>query len=187
MTLDARRLECGDSRRAARGSAALRDPVHRSSDRARSPDAPARGALRAGSRCRRRTRCLAGALRRRLRLGCRPACARSAESARRAALRRRRRRRSPRPTPADRRRAPPPRPRRRPRRRAAGDAGGRRARRCRSIRCAPRSASTSTTRAARVDLWERVRRGFAMPDLDSDLVRDREQLVRDAARLRRSA
>ncbi|MDD2924790.1 transglycosylase SLT domain-containing protein [Rhodoferax sp.] len=25
------------------------------------------------------------------------------------------------------------------------------------------------------DLWERVRRGFAMPDLDSDLVRDREQ------------
>jgi membrane-bound lytic murein transglycosylase D len=30
-------------------------------------------------------------------------------------------------------------------------------------------------RAARVDLWERVRRGFAMPDLDSDLVRDRER------------
>jgi membrane-bound lytic murein transglycosylase D len=25
------------------------------------------------------------------------------------------------------------------------------------------------------DLWERIRRGFAMPDLDSDLVRDREQ------------
>ena len=30
-------------------------------------------------------------------------------------------------------------------------------------------------RAARVDLWERVRRGFAMPDLDSDLVRDHER------------
>ena len=25
-----------------------------------------------------------------------------------------------------------------------------------------------------VDLWERVRRGFAMPDLDTDLVRERE-------------
>ncbi|MGZ8260253.1 MAG: transglycosylase SLT domain-containing protein [Caldimonas sp.] len=30
-------------------------------------------------------------------------------------------------------------------------------------------------RAARVDLWDRVRRGFAIPDLDSDLVRDRER------------
>ena len=30
-------------------------------------------------------------------------------------------------------------------------------------------------RAARVDLWDRVRRGFAMPDLDNDLVRDRER------------
>jgi len=30
-------------------------------------------------------------------------------------------------------------------------------------------------RAARVDLWERVRRGFAMPDLDNALVRDRER------------
>ena len=30
-------------------------------------------------------------------------------------------------------------------------------------------------RATRVDLWERVRRGFAMPDLDNDLVRDRER------------
>ncbi len=29
--------------------------------------------------------------------------------------------------------------------------------------------------AARADLWARVRRGFAMPDLDSDLVREREQ------------
>ena len=27
---------------------------------------------------------------------------------------------------------------------------------------------------ARLDLWERVRRGFALPDLDTDLVRDRE-------------
>ncbi|MEY4470809.1 MAG: Membrane-bound lytic murein transglycosylase precursor, partial [Pseudomonadota bacterium] len=26
-----------------------------------------------------------------------------------------------------------------------------------------------------VDIWERIRRGFAMPDLDSDLVRNREQ------------
>ena len=26
-----------------------------------------------------------------------------------------------------------------------------------------------------VDIWERIRRGFAMPDLESDLVRDREQ------------
>ena len=31
------------------------------------------------------------------------------------------------------------------------------------------------SRAARVDLWDRVRRGFAMPDLDSELVRDRER------------
>ena len=30
-------------------------------------------------------------------------------------------------------------------------------------------------RAAQTDLWERVRQGFTMPDLDSDLVRDREQ------------
>ena len=30
-------------------------------------------------------------------------------------------------------------------------------------------------RSARTDLWERVRRGFAMPDLDTDLVRNREQ------------
>ncbi len=29
--------------------------------------------------------------------------------------------------------------------------------------------------SAPVDLWERIRRGFAMPDLESDLVRDREQ------------
>jgi membrane-bound lytic murein transglycosylase D len=30
-------------------------------------------------------------------------------------------------------------------------------------------------RSARVDLWDRVRRGFAMSDLDNDLVRDRER------------
>ena len=30
-------------------------------------------------------------------------------------------------------------------------------------------------RAAQTDLWARVRRGFAMPDLDSELVRNREQ------------
>jgi membrane-bound lytic murein transglycosylase D len=30
-------------------------------------------------------------------------------------------------------------------------------------------------RAARADLWQRVRKGFAMPDLDTELVRNREQ------------
>jgi membrane-bound lytic murein transglycosylase D len=30
-------------------------------------------------------------------------------------------------------------------------------------------------RTARVDLWDRVRRGFAMPDIDNDLVRERER------------
>ena len=30
-------------------------------------------------------------------------------------------------------------------------------------------------RTARVDLWERVRRGFAMPDIDNELVRERER------------
>ena len=30
-------------------------------------------------------------------------------------------------------------------------------------------------RSARVDLWDRVRQGFAMPDIDNDLVRDRER------------
>ena len=29
--------------------------------------------------------------------------------------------------------------------------------------------------SAPADLWDRVRRGFSMPDLDTDLVRDREQ------------
>lgn len=37
----------------------------------------------------------------------------------------------------------------------------------------PSQAVTST--AAPLDLWERIRRGYAMPDLDSDLVHDREQ------------
>ena len=36
---------------------------------------------------------------------------------------------------------------------------------------APRVASLS----APADLWERIRRGYQMPDLDTDLVRDREQ------------
>ncbi len=30
-------------------------------------------------------------------------------------------------------------------------------------------------RSAQIDLWDRVRQGFRMPDLDTDLVRDREQ------------
>ena len=79
------------------------------------------------------------------------------------------------------RRRPP-----RPRRPAAASAGGAASRRparartscrcrCRPTRCAPMRASTSTTLARAADLWDRVRRGFAMPDLDSDLVRDREQ------------
>ena len=37
------------------------------------------------------------------------------------------------------------------------------------------SSRTVTPLAAPVDLWDRIRRGYAMPDLDSDLVRDREQ------------
>ena len=96
-----------------------------------------------------------------VRLGCRRR--RRSRPPEAAAGRRRRRRRAAamRPPAAERRCR-----RRRPRNRSR--------RRCRSIRCAPKSASTSTTRAARVDLWERVRRGFAMPDLDNDLVRDRE-------------
>jgi membrane-bound lytic murein transglycosylase D len=46
---------------------------------------------------------------------------------------------------------------------------------------APIEAAASTSRgsvatlAAPNDLWERIRNGFAMPDLDTDLVRDREQ------------
>ena len=37
------------------------------------------------------------------------------------------------------------------------------------------SSRTVVPLAAPVDLWDRIRRGYAMPDLDSDLVRDREQ------------
>ena len=45
---------------------------------------------------------------------------------------------------------------------------------------APINAQLTSSRnvvplAAPVDLWDRIRRGYAMPDLDSDLVRDREQ------------
>ena len=37
------------------------------------------------------------------------------------------------------------------------------------------SAQQVASMAPPVDLWDRIRRGFAMPDLQSDLVRDREQ------------
>ena len=37
------------------------------------------------------------------------------------------------------------------------------------------SSRTVVPLAPPVDLWDRIRRGYAMPDLDSDLVRDREQ------------
>jgi membrane-bound lytic murein transglycosylase D len=41
---------------------------------------------------------------------------------------------------------------------------------------AAEAASQGVARLAPpADLWERIRRGFAMPDLDTDLVRDREQ------------
>ena len=36
------------------------------------------------------------------------------------------------------------------------------------------NAQTVTSLATTADLWERIRRGYAMPDLESDLVRDRE-------------
>jgi len=39
----------------------------------------------------------------------------------------------------------------------------------------PLTGSAVTELEAPVDVWERIRRGFAMPDLDNDLVRDREQ------------
>ena len=34
---------------------------------------------------------------------------------------------------------------------------------------------TVVTLAPPADMWERIRRGFKMPDLDTDLVRDQEQ------------
>ena len=36
-------------------------------------------------------------------------------------------------------------------------------------------ATDADDEASRTDLWVRVRRGFAMPELDTPLVRDREQ------------
>lgn len=39
----------------------------------------------------------------------------------------------------------------------------------------PRATSAVAPLSAPKDLWERIRRGFAMPDLEHDLVRDREQ------------
>lgn len=42
------------------------------------------------------------------------------------------------------------------------------------VRSTP-AVGTVTTLEPTTDLWERIRRGFAMPDLDTDLVRDREQ------------
>ena len=43
------------------------------------------------------------------------------------------------------------------------------------ITAAEMASRTVTLQLPPADLWERIRRGFAMPDLDSDLVRDREQ------------
>ena len=40
---------------------------------------------------------------------------------------------------------------------------------------APGAPGGVATLQPTTDLWERIRRGFAMPDLDTDLVRDREQ------------
>lgn len=37
------------------------------------------------------------------------------------------------------------------------------------------SSTTVASMSTPADLWERIRRGFAMPDLDTDLVRNREQ------------
>ena len=43
------------------------------------------------------------------------------------------------------------------------------------IRAAQASSTGVTPLTPPVDLWDRIRRGYAMPDLDIDLVRDREQ------------
>ena len=43
------------------------------------------------------------------------------------------------------------------------------------IGTAPTARAPVATLAAPTDLWDRIRRGFAMTDLDNDLVRDREQ------------
>lgn len=44
-----------------------------------------------------------------------------------------------------------------------------------TIGTAETALSSVTTLDAPADLWDRIRRGFAMPDLEGDLVRDREQ------------
>lgn len=43
------------------------------------------------------------------------------------------------------------------------------------IAAQPTASRTVTSLAAPADLWERIRRGYAMPNLQSDLVQDREQ------------
>ena len=53
----------------------------------------------------------------------------------------------------------------------------------RSTPCGPTCGSTSTTQRA-ADLWQRVRNGFAIADLDSELVRKSRAVVREPARLR---
>ncbi|MDB5850983.1 MAG: Lytic transglycosylase, catalytic, partial [Rhodoferax sp.] len=47
--------------------------------------------------------------------------------------------------------------------------------RLRPITAAEASSRGVAQLAPPADLWERIRRGFAMPDLESDLVVDREQ------------
>jgi membrane-bound lytic murein transglycosylase D len=44
-----------------------------------------------------------------------------------------------------------------------------------AIDTTPTGSRHITSLSAPVDLWDRIRRSFAMPDLESDLVRDREQ------------
>ncbi len=44
-----------------------------------------------------------------------------------------------------------------------------------TIASQPLQADTVAELAAPADIWERIRRGFAMPDLDNEWVRDREQ------------
>jgi membrane-bound lytic murein transglycosylase D len=44
-----------------------------------------------------------------------------------------------------------------------------------SIDSTPTGSQSVAAMTPPVDLWERIRRGFAMPGLDNDLVRDREQ------------
>lgn len=44
-----------------------------------------------------------------------------------------------------------------------------------TITSEPASAAPMVFLSAPADIWERIRRGYAMPDLDNELVRDREQ------------